>query len=176
MDEVSLGDQSRVRPMATAINGQVTAYADSVMAASREALRCWDSHKPVQEALLVTPGIVAAIGAVTSRSEKLTGEERTKFIGICKSMLESMTSLMGVVKSLREHEFPLDGLTEFQAAMSEVRFMLADLLDSAGPPNDGARSPVDASPEAFRELANEMPPSQSWFDENHENLRGPRLK
>ena len=159
--------------MTSVLTKQVSAYRDSVMDASREAVACWDTLKPAQEAILMAPGVVASIRAVLTHAGG-EPESRREWVSVCRSMLQSLTSLMAVIKKLREHDFEVAGLPEFRRAVTDVRLMMADLLDAdQSTPAPKPETAGAVSVEGFANLAREMPPPQSWYDEDFRGVRGP---
>jgi len=156
--------------MATALSKQVAAYHDSVMQASRVAVECWDMHKPVQEAVLLSPGVVDSIRAVLVHPSSHGPEARQEMLQTCRDMLKSMGVLLHAAATLRDHAFELGGLPEFDAAMACLRFMIADLIEADEPPSKPR--PDNQELQEFEDAA----PPQSWYDEDFRALRGPMAK
>jgi hypothetical protein len=163
--------------MATALTNQVAAYGESVqrvIADSKLAVACWDSHKPIQEAILMAPGMVCAITAVVSDESLNKAGDCQERIDYCREMLASMTSLLHAAKTLQEHNFPLCGLPEFRSAMTELRVALCDLIDGhAGESRPPELHTGCASADEFAKFAAEFPPKESWYEEDPNGLRGP---
>jgi hypothetical protein len=130
--------------MATLLSNQVSAYHDSVMHASRMAAECWDMHQPAQEAILTAPGLVTSISAVLShlRNNPDTCHERME---LCQSMLDSMTQVMRDATVLRDHQFELVGMREFDEAMTQLRLLMTGADGpTTGQQTDKYRSPAAA--------------------------------
>src|SRR5437764_1274199 len=143
--------------MATALRRQVSAYQDSVTEASRVAVACWDSQKSIQEAILMTPGLVAAITAVLDNKSLSTAEERQDWITECEDMLRSMTSIAEAAKTLVANNIGMTGLGELRAAMATIRFALADLLDAGTSETAAVSTEAGISPEDFAVVAQTLP-------------------
>jgi len=162
--------------MATVLGKQVSAYNDSLIAASREAVECWDKHPVIQEMILLAPGLVAAFQAMAARPELRTDRGmRDDFIVVCRDMLENLTTVTRYAAKLREHGFELVGLAELDEAMIELRFVTADMLEAGGLEANTA-TPSETHEACTEAHCEEMPPPQSWFDEDFSSLRGPVAK
>jgi hypothetical protein len=109
--------------MTTLMSKQLSEYHDSVTRASNAAIECWDVHKSVQEMILMSPGMVASIRAVTT-TPKISADpnDRQEALRTCEGMLTSLNSLARVAVKLREHNFDLAGLPELRDA--KPRFLL----------------------------------------------------
>jgi hypothetical protein len=86
---------------------------------------------------------------------------------VCKDMLKSMGVLLHAAATLRDHAFELAGLPEFDAAMTRLRFMIADLIEADEPP------PKPRSDNQELQEFEDAAPPQSWYDEDFRALRGP---
>jgi hypothetical protein len=164
--------------MTTTLNEQfVSAYHDSVIKASGVAVACWDNHKPAQDGVLSAPGVVASILAGVNHANLEKPENRQFWTGLCLRMLTGMSSLLRLVKELNEHSFAVDGLDEFRGAMTDLRHALANIVEAGeGTPGSAAETPDAKATEDFSVLAKELPPPQSWYDEDFSGARGPMTK
>jgi hypothetical protein len=158
--------------MTTLMSKQLLAYHDSVTRASNVAIECWDLHKSVQEMILMSPGMVASIRAVTT-TPKISADpnDRQEAMSTCEGMLTSLNSLAQAAVKLREHNFELAGLPELRDAITQLRFLMADILDANT--GVGGQPPAEVSAEDFRTMCRDMPPPQSWYEEDFKGLWGP---
>jgi len=161
--------------MATVVVKQVETYHDSVMKASNIAIKCWDAHPLFQELILMAPGLVEGVRAVVGAPIK-SDTERQQLIAAGKDLLSGFNLLLKGCKTLREHDFTLTGLAEFQEAIKHLRFIIVDLIDGS---TGGAKSSTETAAatdaetmESFATRAQEMPPAPSWYKEDFGAVRG----
>jgi hypothetical protein len=155
--------------MPTAVERQVTAYNDSAIEASQLATSCWDSYRYVQELVLLGPGIAEGAQAV---AQYLTQDS----LGALRMLLGAMGSVLRMGAVLREHDFKLEGIDEFNEALRKIRFLVADATDATNGGNQESLPSHSRSAESFEELAKKSPPPQSWYEEDFRAARGPTLK
>jgi hypothetical protein len=162
--------------MATAVQGQISAYHDAVMNASKTAVACWDMHKPVQEAILITPGIVKAIASVLANAKSEDAATRSEYLNAVRNMLRSMNHLLRKAKILQDHDFALNGIPEVHEAVTQLRFLIADIIDGPEQEQNEAIPAGCESLDSFKAMVEESHPPQSWYNEDVSALRGPRPK
>jgi hypothetical protein len=162
-------------PMTSLMSIQLSAYQDSVTRAGSEAIECWDIHKSVQEMVLMSPGMVASMRAVIT-TPKISADpnDRQEALRTCEGMLTSLNSLAQAVVKLREHNFELAGLAELRDAITQLRFLMADISDANT--GAGAQPSAEVSAEDFRTMCRDMPPPESWYEEDFKGLWGPLAK
>ena len=163
--------------MTTLLKKQVSAYHDSVMNASRAADECWDMHKMVQEMILMSPGMVASIEAVvTSPRISADTKERKESLDTCQDMLTCLNWLAREALKLREHNFELAGLPDFHDAITQLRFLMADVSDAGVATGAQAASAAHVPVEDIEAVCRDLPPPQSWYEEDFKGLWGPEVR
>jgi len=163
--------------MATLLKKQVSAYHDSVMNASRAAVECWDMHKMVQEMVLMSPGMVASIEAVVT-SPRISDDpiERQESLDTCQDMLTCLNWLAREAVKLREHDFELAGMPDFHDAITQLRFLMADVSDADVATGAQAASAAQVPAGNVEAVCRDLPPPQSWYAEDFKGLWGPRAE
>jgi hypothetical protein len=156
--------QARQVHMTSLVKRQVSAYHESVMNASRAAVECWDMHKMVHEMILMSPGMVSSIEAVvTSPGISDDPNEQQDSLETCQDMLTCLNWLAREAVKLREHNFELAGLPKFHDAITQLRFVMADVLDTNAATGAPATPDAAAPAENIEADRRDLPPPQSWY-------------
>lgn len=146
---------------------QAQTFHDQLIEASNLAVNCWDQHTPIQEVILMAPGMVKAVASAYRFSKAPDAVES------CNHLLSGMAAVLNRVPVLLEHDFPMTGVAEFRQAMADLRRLIVDLIDAAeGTPD----APIPAgceSPETIRKTAEMFPPKERWYSEDFSGARGP---
>jgi hypothetical protein len=141
------------------------------MEASKLAVQCWDRHPKLQEMILMGPSVVNLVKHIKDSS----GCVDAIAIDPLNELLRSMNQLLEMTAVILEHDFAFKGLSEFEESMTRLRFLIANVMDA----KDAKNTPAGElsctgcdSAEAFESLGKELPPPQSWFEENFQGMRG----
>jgi hypothetical protein len=159
--------------MPTVIERQVRAFGDAVMDAHREAMRYWT----VQELAIAGPNVVQTFKGIIERHRAdgpFDAGAAQGLIGLCRVMLQAMGELLEMMGDCKARGFDITGTAECGDAVLEIRELLASLIEPSTPAKHPATS--GGSLDAFAAASRELPPKQSWFDEDVRGLRGPSQK
>jgi hypothetical protein len=159
--------------MSSVIEKQVKAFGDAVMDAHREAMHYWT----VQELAIAGPNVVQMFKGIIERHRAegpFDAGAAQDLIGLCRVMLQAMGELLDMMRDCKARGFDITGTAECGDAMLEIRELLASLVEPSTSTKQIA--PSGNSIDEFAAASKELPPKQSWFEEDVRGLRGPSSK